>query len=510
MSNKGEIFFEIENVSKQFPGVQALENVDIKIKKNEILGLAGENGAGKSTMMKIIAGVYYRDNGYMRFNGEDYNPKNYREATSMGISMVFQEQNLVPNLFGYENIFLSHEEHFIGKNRVLNKKKMIERTHHHFDQFGLDANPTKPVASYSFHQRQLLEILRAFIISELYGIDSPLILLDEPTAALSEKERELLFSKIAEYSSRATFCLISHRLSEMMTHCDRIVVLKDGRNAGEVDPREASVKDLHSMMVGREFSGDTYQVSVQKDELSEKNALAVENLNHAGRYEDVSFSLKRGEILGIGGLVGCGKKELGKDVYGIEEFDSGRVYVGDSPVDKVTIPSMVKRKIGYIPAERKGFGIIEYLPVGWNLTLPSIFILKSRIGTLSKEKEKRMIEKYIDEFSIKAKAGDMCFSLSGGNQQKVVLAKWIARKLDILILDNPTRGIDVGAKEEIYSLMRAIVREGVSIIMITDDLLELIGLSNRIIIMKEGKITNQREAGKDNKPTEKELVQYMV
>jgi ribose transport system ATP-binding protein len=505
-----EVLLEIHGITKRFPGVHALKDISVSIRKHEILGFAGENGAGKSTLLKVLAGVHKPDTGSMRLGGADYQPKNYREASSLGVSMVFQEQNLVPNLCGYENIFLSHEDHFVGKNGLLDRRSMIARTRSFFEQFGLEANPAKPVSTYTFHQRQLLEILRAFIISELYGISSPLILLDEPTASLSEAERDLLFSKVREYSDRATFCLISHRLSEMMTYCSRIVVLKDGAYVDEVVPEEATERILHSMMVGREFSGDTYQVGRQMELTELTSALRVEGLCHEGAYRDITLELYRGEILGIGGLVGCGKRDLGKDIFGIEHFDAGTVFLGGEPVTGLSIQKMVKGGVGYIPAERKGFGIIEYLPIGWNLTLPSIFSLKNRFLMLDRSKERALVDRFIKEFKIKATSESMGFSLSGGNQQKVVLAKWIAKDLDILILDNPTRGIDVGAKEEIYSLLRTIVKQGVAVLLITDDLLELIGLSNRIIIMKEGRISSQKETGKSEKPSEKELVQYMV
>ena len=511
MSGEKEILFKAEGISKQFPGVRALKNVDIEVYKNEILGLSGENGAGKSTLMKIIAGVYSKDEGRMFLKGREYNPENYREGTALGISMVFQEQNLVPNLFGYENIFMSHEKFFIKTNRILDSKAMIEKTRTYFDQFEIDADPAKKVSSYTFHQRQLVEIVRAFMISELYGITHPLILLDEPTAALSEKERELLFSKVTKYSRNATFCLISHRLSEMMNYCNRIMVLKDGELVGEVDPAQAEEHDLHTMMVGREVSRDIYGTSRQSDDYLQEKALEVRGLSLSGKYEDINLVLNKGMILGLGGLVGCGKRELGKAIYGIDEYQNGTVSVGGKDVKKGRISAMVNKRVGYIPAERKGFGIIEYLPVGWNISLPSIFSLVNRVFmNIDRKKENKLVAKYINSFRIKASSEDMCYSLSGGNQQKVVLAKWIAKNLDIIILDNPTRGVDVGAKEEIYSLLREIVKEGVSILMITDDLLELIGLSNQIVIMKEGRITSTRDAGKDCKPTEKELVQYMV
>ncbi|MBI9106713.1 MAG: sugar ABC transporter ATP-binding protein [Spirochaetales bacterium] len=511
MRGEREILFKAEGITKQFSGVRALNDVSIEIYKNEILGLSGENGAGKSTLMKVIAGVYSKDSGRMFLKDREYNPANYREGTSQGISMVFQEQNLVPNLFGYENIFLSHEKFFLKKSGVLNTKAMIDKTRMYFEQFEIDADPAKRVSSYSFHQRQLVEIVRAFMISELYGITHPFILLDEPTAALAEKERELLFSKVTKYSENATFCLISHRLSEMMTYCNRIMVLRDGELVGEVDPKTSEEHDLHTMMVGREVSRDIYGTSKQEDGFRDEKAMEIKGLTQEGVYEDINIDLNKGMILGLGGLVGCGKRDLGKAIYGITEYQSGNILVNGNSVNKGQISLMVKKRVGYIPAERKGFGIIEYLPVSWNISLPSIFSLSNNVlMKVDRKKESSLIDKYIKRFRIKASPEDMCFSLSGGNQQKVVLAKWIAKNLDIIILDNPTRGVDVGAKEEIYSLLREIVKEGVSILMITDDLLELIGLSNQIVIMKEGRISEIRDAGKNSKPTEKELVQYMV
>ncbi len=504
------VYLTVEGINKAFPGVQALKNVSIEVKKNEVLGLAGENGAGKSTLLKIIAGVYKPNSGEMVLNNEPFIPANYRDATAHGISMVFQEQNLVENISGYENVFLSHEDHFTSFG-VLKKKEMIERTKRYFDRFGLNINPLKPLSMYSFSERQMLEIVRAFIISELYEVVTPLILLDEPTAALSEQDRELLFNKIREYKDIATFIIISHRLSEIMNMSDRIIVLKDGENVGEVLPSEANESDLHTLMVGRELSEDTYRLRDQIEEVGDDEIVRVENLTSKGKFEDVDLTLKRGEILGIGGLVAGGKRSLGKALFGIESFREGKIFLNGDLVKNVSIKNMMRHKIGYVPAERKGLGIIEYLSVGWNISLPSIMDFKKyNLPIIDSRRENKIIDEYISRFRIKTKKTDLCYSLSGGNQQKVVLAKWVAKNLDVLILDNPTRGIDVGAKEEIYSLIRELTSGGLSVILITDDLLELIGISNRIIIMKDGKVQGETFAGKDSKPSEEELVKYMV
>jgi ribose transport system ATP-binding protein len=425
--------------------------------------------------------------------------------------MVFQEQNLIPNLYIYENVFLSHENNFKYYG-LLDRKTMIAKTEKYLDDFELNVDVTKPLNRYSFHERQVLEIIRAFIISDLYKVDTPLILLDEPTAALSDEEREILIEKIRGYSNRAIFLFISHRLSELMSLCDRIAILKDGRFVGEVSPLNCTESDIHSLMVGRKLSEDLYRIKEQKESKEkEEIVLKVENLSTKGEYEDINFDLRKGEILGIGGLVGCGKKELGEILFGIGKFDTGKIIIKGTEVKNVNISKMMNYNIGYVPAERKEFGIIYILSVGWNTSLPSIKGLKNiKSPFLSKKKEDKLVDSAISKFKVKARKSDACYSLSGGNQQKVALAKWMIKNLDILILDNPTRGIDVGAKEEIYTFIREMANNGLSIILITDDLLELIGLSNRIIIMREGKILNIIDAEKDSKPSEKELVKHMV
>jgi len=506
-----ETYFETTGVEKKYPGVHALHDVSLKIRENEILGLAGENGAGKSTLLKIISGVDLPDSGKMFLRGKEYHPINFRYANILGVSMVFQEQNLIPNLRVYENMFLSHEERFQHYG-FLDRKSMILQTKKHLEAFELDINPTRALNRYSFHERQMLEIVRAFIVSDMYGVETPLILLDEPTAALPDEERELLIDKIRVYSRRGVIVFVSHRLSELMDLCDRIVVLKDGQVAGEVIPSTSTERDIHALMVGRELSVDLYRVEEQsKNRAEEEVVLKVEGLTVTGEYEAIDFELRKGEILGIGGLLGSGKKELGESLFGIGKPDAGEITVRGRQVQGANISKMMKHRIGYVPAERKEHGVIYLLPVGWNISLSSLSGLKSGIFRfLNKGKEDTLVNNAITRFRVKAQKADACFSLSGGNQQKVVLAKWMVKNLDILILDNPTRGIDVGAKEEIYTFIREMANEGLSIILISDDLLELIGLSNRIIIMKDGEMSTIIDAESSNKPSEEELVRHMV
>jgi len=510
-SSENGVYFETADVDKEYPGVHAVNKVSLKIRMNEVLGIAGENGAGKSTLLKLISGVESPDSGEMFLRGKKYNPPNFREANIFGVSMVFQEQNLIPNLYVYENIFLSHEEQF-KRFGFLNRSKMIAEAGKYLESFHIDIDPSKSVSTYSFQERQMLEITRAFVIADMYGIETPLILLDEPTAGLPDEERDILLKKIRSFSAQGVLIFVSHRLSELMSFCDRIAILKDGKLVGELSPKKSTESDIHSLMVGRELSADLYRVKEQKKDIAQQDVvMKVEGLRTKGEYEEISFELRKSEILGIGGILGSGKRELGALLFGIGKPDAGKITIKGNTVCNATINKMAKLGIGYVPSERKEYGIINVLPVSWNLSLPSLRGLKfGALGVINSRKENELIDNAISAFRVKANKKDICYSLSGGNQQKVAIAKWLIKNLSILILDNPTRGIDVGAKEEIYGFIRQMSQEGLSIILISDDLLELIGLSSRIIIMKDGKISKIVEATPDNKPTEEELVKDMV
>ena len=510
-SLENNVCLKIAGVNKKYPGVQALNDVSLELKINEILGIAGENGAGKSTLLKILAGVEPPDSGEMYLRGKKYSPKNLREANIIGVSMVFQEQNLVNNLRVYENLFLSHEQVF-NKFGLLPRRRMIAEAGDQLRSYGINIDPKAPMGSYSFHDRQMIEIVRAFVVARIYGIETPIILLDEPTASLPDEERGIVLERIKSFASYGVLVLISHRLSELMNLCQRVVVFKDGCLVGEVSPSTATERDIHSMMVGRELMGDVYRINEQReDQAGEDVMLKVEGLKSRGAYESVDFELKRGEILGIGGLLGSGKTMLGESLFGVRNLDAGTVSVKQGTVRKLNTQKMVGMGVGYVPRERKECGIINSLSVAWNLSIPSLRKLKSRwFGVIDRKMENRLIDSALQKFRIKARKEDKCFSLSGGNQQKIVLSKWMIQDLTFLIMDNPTRGIDIGAKEDIYTFIRQIVKQGLSILLISDDLLELIGLSNRIIIMKDGKISKIVDAPSDHKPSEQEVVGAMV
>ena len=508
------MILQVKNISKQFPGVQALEEVNMAVNKpGEIIGLAGENGAGKSTLFKVIAGIYGADGGEMLLSGKPYKPMNYREAVASGVSMVFQEGGLVPNLYAYENIFLSHEDHFT-KFGVLNRSRMVKDAKRNLERMDINLDPAKVTSSFSLDERQMIEVCKAFSLSALYNITNPIILLDEPTSGLNEESIKTLFKKINEFRAMASFVFVSHRLSELMELCDRIYVLKDGRNVAEIRPRESSEEELHELMVGRKAEKEFYRESLQSSRYKENEiVIAGRDLTDAEQaFRRVNFDLRKGQILGVGGLLGCGKWELGRAVAGIRGLGECYLEYKDRKVVKHNLNEMIRLGVGYLPKERKTEGIIPYFQVTWNVTLPMISDLAQwKSNLLSKKRETQIAEEYSAKLKIKTPSVSvLCFSLSGGNQQKVVIAKWLAKKLDVLIMDNPTRGIDVGAKEEIYALIRDLTAEGLAILLITDDLLELIGLSDEIMIMKDGEVTFRAETPAENKPTEQELVRYML
>lgn len=508
---KGNIYFETVGVDKKFPGIHAVNDISLKVRENEILGIAGENGAGKSTLLKLISGVKSLDSGKMLLRGKDYHPANFKEANILGVSMVFQEQNLIPNLYVYENMFLSHEERF-ERFGFFNRRRMIAEAGKYLKNFDLDVDPGKPLSMYSLHEYQMLEIIRAFVVANMYGVKKPLVLLDEPTASLPDRERNILLKKIRDFSAHGTLILVSHRLSELMDFCDRIVILKDGKLVGEVLPSNSTERDIHSLMVGRELNVDLYHVKEQRENIEQEEiVLKLEGLKIKEEYESISLELRKGEILGIGGILGSRKRELGELLFGIGKPDAGKIAIQGNTIRNANISKMLKLGIGYVPAERKKYGIINSLSVTWNISMSSLNALKYGVlHFLNEKKENVLVDDAIRKFRVKAHKKDICYSLSGGNQQKVVIAKWMIKNLSILILDNPTEGIDVGAKDEIYTFIRQMSNKGTSIILISDDLLELIGLSNRIIIMKDGKISTIIDAKQNNKPLEKELVKDMV
>lgn len=502
----------VRRVSKRFGVTRVLSDVDLEIGRNQVVGLVGENGAGKSTLLNILSGIVRPDEGEITLDGRTIRPSGYSEAAALGISRVFQEQALIPNIRVYENLLLSHEGRFTRFGQLLRRDAMVELARSLLEEAGIDLDVTRTTSEYSFSKRQLIEIVRACLVPmRLLGIAHPVVLLDEPTASLEKGDEEIFFRLIARLRSQSSFVFVSHRLTEVMAVCDAIYVLKDGRVVARLDPQEADEKRLHGLMVGRERDADYYRES---DQASGEGAPAFETrgLGHGGLYSDVNLSVGTGEILGIGGLLASGKSDFGKGAAGVIPPDRGSVCIAGGEWQAADIRRLLAKGVGYVPSERMAEGLIADFPVAWNMSLASgadLFSNKAGIWRAGKERETAAI--MIRRLAIRGgDPGRPCRKLSGGNQQKVVLARWLCRPIRLLVLDNPTRGVDAGAKEEIYGIIRRLTGDGVSIILITDELLELIGLSNRIAVMQHGRVTSMVDASPNVKPTELDLIRLML
>lgn len=508
----------VENISKSFRNVDALSDVSLTFETGEVVGLVGENGAGKSTLLKVLTGIHQPEGGKILLDGESVHIDGPRDAAHQGISIVKQEQDVVPNLTGYENLYLDQIPDFT-RFGIVNSNEMRTKAEMVIDKLGIDLDMTKPVSSYSFTERQMLEVSKAF--SESIDTDHPIILLDEPTAGLEEGGRELLFNRINELRDRATFVFVSHELDEVLEISDRIYVLKDGEVSGEFSASEAEESTLQKAMVGRETADEYYKTSRQRPIDDETNVpLYADGLSVENTFEDVSFSVHEGEIFGIVGVEGCGKSRLGKALCGVMPPDEGTVHVHENEIHPRTLSQMVDAGMGYVPKDRKSEGLLLYQTLTMNVSLPSIGTERTiddfggighLLSLIDFEKEKEMATESVEELDIKTPGIDtLLYQLSGGNQQKVVLAKWLQRQSDILVMDNVSRGIDVAAKEEVYRVCRELADNGVSIVFIGDELPEVIGMSNRIGVMKKGSIVDIVGAPADDKPTEQDIIEMMI
>jgi len=502
-----DIVLEVRNISKKFPGVQALDRVNLQVKQHEIVGLVGENGAGKSTLLKILIGAYQPDQGEVLVRGKPVRPRSVKEATDFGLSMVFQEQSLLSNLTVQENIFLGNEEAFT-RFGVINWKKMKREAEKQLAKVDLELDPGTYTYKLNFATRQMVELARVIAMEDRTKFE-PIVILDEPTTVLDGNEIDLLFSRLTKLKERASIIFVSHHLEEVLKITDRIYVFKDGKNAGELITRETDVNEIHRLMVGRELRGEYYRQGKQiKPE--EDVVIKVENLTKSGKYKDVSFDLHKGEIISFAGVLGSGREDVCRALAGLDRADGGKISINGSKLEIDSPSAAIKAGIGYVPQDRGVEGLVLYLSIGPNITLPDLSNITHR-GFLSPKSERRLAEHWIERMSIKAPGPNaLCLNLSGGNQQKVVLSKWLATKVKVFILDHPTRGVDVGAKEEVYELIRELAKQGIAFLLIADTLEETIGLSNMIFTMKDGEITNRIEAPADNKPLPIDLIQHMM
>lgn len=488
----------MEGIDKSFPGVQALRNCRFELFPGEIHALVGENGAGKSTLMKILTGVFQKDAGRILYKGREVKIPNPRAAQELGISIVHQELNLMPHLTVAQNIFIGREPRKKGFAVFLDEDEMIRKSQELLEMLHMPVDPKAKVRDLTVAKQQMVEIAKAL------SFNAEVLIMDEPTATLSEAEVEELFRILKRLRDRGMgIVYISHRLEELREIADRVTVLRDGQYIGTLDIREATIDRIISMMVGRNI----YETARREGKSAcAEVVLEVRGLNRGREIRNVSFVLHKGEILGLAGLVGAGRTEVARAIFGADPVESGEIYVRGMKVRIKSPADAIRHGIAYLSEDRRRYGLMLGLDVESNMVLPSIQdFLKLRTFVDRRQSQNRCKE-YVDRLRIKTPSlAQKVKNLSGGNQQKVIVAKWLMKNCDILIFDEPTRGIDVGAKSEIYHLLNELVQEGKSIIMISSELPEILRMSHRILIMCEGRITGEIDA---REATEELVMKY--
>jgi ribose transport system ATP-binding protein len=482
----GDILVQMERIEKNFPGVHALGDCRFDLMPGEIHGLVGENGAGKSTLMKILAGIYTKDGGTVKIRGKAVEFHNTKQAQALGISIIHQELNLMKHLTAAQNIFIGREQKkglaFLVDDREINRK-----SEELFKLINLNLDPRTKVAGLTVAQQQMIEIAKALS----FNLD--VLIMDEPTSALSESEIEELFKVIKNLKSQGKgIVYISHRMDELHQICDRITVMRDGRYIATSPMKDITIEQIIAQMVGREIyeshhpHGDTAKNEV---------VLEVKNLNRGRVVRDVSFELHKGEILGFAGLLGAGRTETMRLIFGADPMDSGEIFVKGKKVTIKKPRDAVRHGIGYLSEDRKRFGLALGMSVKVNTVMASLSKFLKFLGVLDEAKSQKIAQEYVERLNTKTPSIEqLTKNLSGGNQQKVVVGKWLVRDSDILIFDEPTRGIDVGAKSEIYRLLNELADQGKSIIMISSELPEILRMSHRIVVMCEGRVTAVQNA----------------
>jgi ribose transport system ATP-binding protein len=477
----------MEHITKTFPGVNALDNAHFELRAGEVHALLGENGAGKSTMMKILVGIYHMDSGEMTLNGEPLAVSGPKDAQEKGISIIHQELNLMTDLTVSENIWIGREP----RARIpftISKKAELKMTEELLARLHIRLDPKAKVADLSVAQQQMVEIAKAL------SFNSKVLIMDEPTATLTDREIDELFRMVRDLRDQGVGIVhISHRLEEIQQIADRVTVMRDGKTIETMKASDTTIDEIIRLMVGRTIF---QEAPVIPDTRDQEVLLEVKNLNRGRQVRDVSFTLRRGEVLGFAGLVGAGRTEVLRTVFGADRAESGEIYVRGKKA-RVTNPRRaVKNGIGYLSEDRKRFGLAVGMDVQTNVSLAVLPRLTDRIGQLNFKKVRSIAEDYVDTLRIKTPSVDQLVQfLSGGNQQKVAIAKWLNADTDIIIFDEPTRGIDVGAKSEIHRLMNDLAAQGKGIIMISSELPEVLRMSHRIVVMCEGHITGELPGG---------------
>ncbi len=487
----GETILRMERIDKSFTGVHALKGVDFDLQKGEVHALMGENGAGKSTLMKILTGIYSKDSGTITYEGREVEFKNPKEAQDAGIAIVHQELNMMNHLTVAQNIFIGREA---MSGKLINDKKMNEDARALFERLNIEIDPAEMMGNLTVGKQQMCEIAKAI------SREVKLIVFDEPTAALTDAEIEELFKIIRDLREKGLGIIyISHRMDEIKVITDRVTVMRDGEYVGTLITKDCTKEDIINMMVGRVIYEEPKQKSMVAADAPV--VLSVRHLNAGKMVKDVSFDLRRGEILGFAGLMGAGRTETARAIFGADPVESGEIYMNGKKVEIKCPQDAVAAGIGYLSEDRKRYGIILDKTITENSTMATMEEYQKGLF-IDKKKERHVTEQYAAKLKTKAPTVETAVgNLSGGNQQKVVIAKWLVRDCDVLIFDEPTRGIDVGAKSEIYHLMNELAGQGKSIIMISSELPEVLRMSDRIMVMCEGRVTGEipiEEASQEN------------
>jgi len=475
-----DIVLQMQHISKTFPGVVALEDVCLELRRGEVHVLLGENGAGKSTLVKILSGAYQKSSGEIFIEGEKTEIKNPKQAQELGISIIYQELNLVSQLSAAENIFLGKEP--VKTFGVIDFKKLFAQSQQLLDELGVRINSKSLIKNLGIAEQQMVEVAKAL------SFRSKILIMDEPTSALTEEEIKELFQTIKRLKKKGVAIIyISHRIEELFEIGDKVTVLRDGKYIDTKNIAETNSAELIRLMVNRELNEQfPKQVAKKGDEI-----LRVESLAKKNKLYDINFCLYQGEVLGIAGLLGSGRTELARAIFGIDKIDAGKIIIKGQRKNLTSPRDSINLGIGLLTEDRKSQGLVLNLSLRDNICLPNLDMF-SNYGVVNSQQENLTAKKYIRELRIKTPSfKQKVINLSGGNQQKVVVSKWLCSQADILIFDEPTRGIDVGSKVEIYQLMNQLTAAGVGIIMISSELPEILGMSDRILVMCQGRINGE-------------------
>lgn len=475
-----EVIVSMENICKTFPGVKALDHVNFELRSGEVMALLGENGAGKSTLMKVLSGVYTRDEGSLKIFGKEYGDLTPKQAQEVGVAIIHQELNMCRHLSVAENMFLGRE---ISGRFALNNAKMEQEAKRILDDLKIDIDPKQTVGDLPVSKQQMVEIAKAL------SINAKILIMDEPTSSLTAREIEDLFRIIKKLKSEGKgIVYISHRLEELQHIVDRVTIMRDGQYITSMNFGDVTMEQIISYMVGREIKEKFPRVECKKG----KKVFEVKNLNAGRMVRNINFSVYEGEIVGFAGLMGAGRTETTRAIFGVDPKESGEIYVDDKKIEIKCPMDAIKNGVVLAPEDRKKDGLCTKLSIRHNLTLPNLDIVCNKLGVVDSKKETALCDKAVVDLKIKTPSVEVdSGNLSGGNQQKVVVGKWLARNSRVVIFDEPTRGIDVGAKVEIYNLMNELKKQGIAVMFVSSEMPEVMGIADRIVVMCDGRITGE-------------------